>query len=83
MKVRKEPLIGEENFQEPQMSENDVSEHELEDCLKCNICDSYFKLKKKLKNHIRSVHEGIKPFQCTFCDARFVQKHHLIRHIAA
>ena len=59
-KVRKEPLIDVENFQEPQISENNLSDHETEDCLKCNICDSSFKSKKELKNHIRSVHEGKK-----------------------
>ena len=78
IKVKKEPLICKEKFQDPQMSENDLSDHKVEDPLQCNICDSSFKAKQNLKNHIRSVHEGKKPFECIICDARFAKKSNLI-----
>ena len=30
--------------------------------------------------HVKSVHEGMKPFKCVICDAEFVQKAGLDKH---
>ena len=30
--------------------------------------------------HVKSVHEGMKPFKCVICDAKFVQKAGLDKH---
>ena len=64
IEVKKEPKICEENLQEHQENEKDLPDHEIDNCLKCNICDSSFKSKRNLKNHTASVHEGKKPFKC-------------------
>ena len=81
IEVKKEPMICEENLQEHQVSK-DLSDHEVDNCLKCNICDSSFKSKQNLKKHTTSVHEGKKPFKCNVCNASFAQKAHLKKHVA-
>ena len=34
-----------------------------------------------MTEHIRSVHEGIKPYQCKLCGSAFHGKGHLRRHV--
>ena len=47
----------------------------------CTICDKKFVAKKTLNRHMRSVHEGKKPFKCDTCDKSFSQKTGLNSHI--
>ena len=48
--------------------------------LTCTICGKKFKLYSRLKRHINSAHEKIKPFKCDVCDIRYTNKHLLKRH---
>ena len=78
IKVKKEPLIKEEKFEELQQSEKEIEKpHE------CNNCSAAFSTKSCLNKHVTSVHEGKKPFQCSICDASFAEKGKLNRHIAS
>ena len=79
IEVENEPVICEENFQEPHVREK----HVVDNCLKCNICDFAFISKQDLKVHNKSVHEAKKRFKCSICDASFAQKHHMKGHIAS
>ena len=45
----------------------------------CHFCDKTFTLKKVMKRHIKSIHEGIK-YHCDFCDKTFTQKINLKKH---
>ncbi len=47
---------------------------------KCSVCSKDFKRKDKLKIHMISVHEGVKPFQCEICPKSFVTKSKLSEH---
>ena len=76
IKLKKEPLIKEEKFEELQQSEK-----EIEKPNECNNCGAAFQTKSGLNKHVTSVHEGKKPFQCSICDASFAEKAHLKRHI--
>ena len=49
---------------------------------KCSKCDLSFAKKHNLKVHIRTVHEGQKPFKCTICDASFARSGNLKKHVA-
>ena len=46
---------------------NIESVHEKQKSLSCPNCNSTFTTNSKLKRHIMTVHEGIKPFKCEFC----------------
>ena len=56
-----------------------VSVHEKP--FKCNICNFEFSYDSNLKNHIDSVHKGIKEFKCNICEYKTAYKHHLEKHI--
>ena len=45
-----------------------------------SVYDHNFTLKNALQMHVKSVHEGMKPFKCVICDAKFVQKTGLDKH---
>ena len=47
----------------------------------CPICNIDLKLKEKLKDHIKSSHQGQKVFRCSLCEARFELKDSLNRHL--
>ena len=47
----------------------------------CPICNIDLKLKEKLKDHIKSSHQGQKVFRCSLCEARFELKDSLKRHL--
>ena len=47
----------------------------------CPICDIDLKRKKKLRDHIKSSHQGQKVFRCSSCEARFELKDSLNRHL--
>ena len=36
---------------------------------------------KTLRRHIKSIHEGIKPYQCSMCDAKYAVKSYLNEHM--
>ena len=46
----------------------------------CERCKSSYALKHLLREHVSSVHEGIKPFECEICETRFARKQHLQTH---
>ena len=48
----------------------------------CDKCDKSFFQLSKLKNHISSVHEKIKPYQCDQCPSAFAEKANLRNHIS-
>ena len=50
---------------------------------KCNICDSNFSQKGNLKQHIDSIHIGIKRHKCNSCKFAASGKGELNRHINA
>ena len=61
------------------------SENEKLRPFKCADCDSYFRQKKVLKNHMKRVHLKInfKKIPCTICEAWFEMKTQLQEHINA
>ena len=84
IKNKNDLLNCEEKFQEPQetVGEKEASYLVVHKSIKCNICDATFKTNQKLKNHIRSLHEG-KRFKCKSCDGSFTQKESLKRHVTS
>lgn len=48
----------------------------------CNLCCSVFGLRHNLLRHVRTIHEGKRPFKCTVpgCKASFVQRFDLQTH---
>ena len=48
----------------------------------CNVCNKTLTTKFGLKNHIKAVHEKIRPFSCEFCDSKFSLKSNRTRHVA-
>ena len=57
-------------------------QREKKKSFKCEICNSHFTQKGKLKLHSSSVHEGKKQVRCEMCGKSFQQKTSLTRHIA-
>ena len=47
---------------------------------KTSVYDHNFALKNALQLHVKSVYEGMKPFQCESCFAKFVQTAGLDKH---
>mmetsp|Transcript_29068 Transcript_29068/g.113034 ORF Transcript_29068/g.113034 Transcript_29068/m.113034 type:complete len:246 (-) Transcript_29068:95-832(-) len=47
----------------------------------CGICSRLFRVKRDLRQHIKCVHEKIRPFECPQCNKRFSIKPNLKRHI--
>ena len=45
--------------------------------LKCNFCQTRIRTKDSMKRHIKSVHEGKKPFKCNICPSAFFQNYRL------
>ena len=50
---------------------------------KCPLCNTCFKDKDQLKDHVDRVHEGKKKYACPTCDQRFSVKHSMTSHINA
>ena len=48
----------------------------------CEKCDKTFGLARTLKQHIRTVHDGLKDYQCDQCNKAFPQLDKLKRHVA-
>ena len=44
-------------------------------------CDSIFKMKQNLKEHMQSVYERKEPLKCNTCGRSFAQKRALNRHV--
>ena len=82
IEVKKEPGNFQEKFQEPQIREKEFSDPVM-DKHKCEICNTPFKKKESLKNHIASVHERKKPFKCSICDVSFTSKQNMSKHISS
>ena len=47
---------------------------------KCDTCGKYLIDSRNLKNHIKSVHKGIKEFKCDSCEIFFATKQTLYNH---
>ena len=47
---------------------------------KCSECDTFFKEKKNLNQHLKSRH-GMKPFKCGDCKNSYTNKRHLNQHM--
>ena len=47
----------------------------------CELCEAMFASDYLLKNHVRSVHEGINPFKCPDCDSVFAIRSRLNQHV--
>ena len=47
----------------------------------CDQCEKSFEDKTKLRNHIDSIHGGLKTFNCDFCDRKYSNKRDLENHI--
>ena len=48
----------------------------------CYICDSNFSNKALLLRHMKTVHEGKRPFQCDLCDTSYSRIETLTKHIS-
>ena len=49
----------------------------------CDICGFRSSLKTNLKQHILSVHEGMRRYKCELCDYKCHKKYNLDQHIAS
>lgn len=47
----------------------------------CELCKKEFRTKRQMKEHVLSLHVGVKPFKCEQCDKVFARKYHLERHV--
>jgi len=47
----------------------------------CNFCSAAFTTAQNLKGHVKSVHEGVKPYSCQICDRKFAYKDTLEAHM--
>ena len=47
----------------------------------CDQCEASYDRRAKLKNHIDTIHLGLKPYKCTQCDEAFGKNGNLLRHI--
>ena len=47
----------------------------------CQVCTSLFNRKDSLNEHIKSVHQGEKPYPCTECGKDFSHRGNLRQHI--
>ena len=47
---------------------------------KCGTCQGAFKSKASLTQHIKMVHEKIRPYICEFCNKAYPTKVNLVRH---
>ena len=48
--------------------------------LTCLVCKKDFKSKTTLREHVKNVHEKIKPFVCHVCNERFAKKQLMEKH---
>ena len=46
----------------------------------CEQCEKQFSRKHHLKQHVQSIHEGVK-YSCIDCEKQFTHKGHLKKHI--
>jgi len=46
-------------------------------------CAQVFTQKSHLNQHVRAVHEGLRPFHCTLCNRSFGKKYDLTSHLDA
>ncbi|XP_071744003.1 uncharacterized protein [Lepeophtheirus salmonis] len=47
---------------------------------KCDYCDWSFWENKRLRSHVKHVHNKVRDYKCDICDRAFGCKRHLIRH---
>ena len=49
----------------------------------CPTCGNFYVNPSVLKNHIKTVHEGIKPWECSYCGKTFSKKISWSKHVEA
>ena len=48
---------------------------------KCYLCDKvFYGSSRDLRDHIKSVHEGVKDHDCESCEKSFTTRRHLLSH---
>ncbi|XP_065207343.1 zinc finger protein 142-like [Planococcus citri] len=47
----------------------------------CDLCKRHFSSKSNLKEHMKMIHDGIKPFKCPTCGRKFYKKKDLEHHL--
>ena len=47
----------------------------------CEVCGKAFNKKVSMKDHMATIHEGIKAYLCTYCGKRFSSRGNLKRHL--
>ena len=75
--------VDDASFSSKQNLSNHISNHEgnlTEKSFECEICLKRFKYWGKLKKHVDSVHEKIKPYQCDICEKRFSTNCSMVNH---
>ena len=83
IKLKNEPVMCEEKFQDHHKSEKEFQNNLVENHLKCDVCNSFLKNEQNVERHIQSVHKSVKFFRCNTCAAHFNQKRDLNRHVAS
>ena len=84
--VKEEPSedLKQENIEitcDPDTIKNESYEHESKP-FSCEKCDLKFSTERKLINHVKIVHEGVKErIPCTFCDEVFASKNEKQSHM--
>ncbi|VUZ51842.1 unnamed protein product, partial [Hymenolepis diminuta] len=49
---------------------------------KCEVCEKSFCESTRLRMHVKTVHEGERPYSCNYCDKKFIWKISLASHVA-
>ena len=73
----------EDNIMDYEESRSDeVNAIQIEEYIKCMICNNTFKNKKHLNDHNRNIHDQKEvPHVCPYCDKSFNKKSNLNRHV--
>ena len=86
IKEDKDPLydcdISENQENGMKTFENLVPAKNLKSESLCSLCGKKYAKNWKLKRHIATVHEGVKPFECDICHTKFALKEGLKQHNA-
>ena len=80
-------IVHKENVEIKDEPKCDILEKDIEEpekvTFQCENCGKPFSDKKKLKNHVSTVHNRKKAFKCEICDYTFPLKGSLKLHIAS
>ena len=80
---KEEQILNQQNQEYVNVvSKDGVNEGYMEQNMKCNLCLENFKLKKKLKQHMKIAHDGTNGFKCNICQTKFLKKRYLKEHVS-